>query len=265
VCQARRQEEAISTGISCNTNEPKISIVVDNVVPAANREELLLESTETVKSAIAAVPGPEMAAIEALANVDLLAIPAETFAAGICAKTRLMGIRPASRLRADSIVSAGLMDLRESGRNPWGDIVDETRDLADFSGSESVAIDLLGYLNFLARINPWNRDVPPILTESRSLAGQHQERGGKHCGQAALAAAGPEQGAGQQVRPAGYHQVRQTLQGSTRSAPGGRHRSVVADLDRQHRAPAARSYCGNRSITYISEHTRLRRLIQPQT
>jgi hypothetical protein len=72
--------------------------------------------------------------------------------------------------RPDKIVSAALTDLREGGHVPWDDIVDETRDVDDYSGSATVAQDWLGYLGS-ARIDPWNGQVPFILTESRSLAG----------------------------------------------------------------------------------------------
>jgi hypothetical protein len=72
--------------------------------------------------------------------------------------------------RLDKIVSEALTDLRERGFVRWDDIVDETRSVADFSGSASVADDLLGFLD-IARIDPWRGKVPFLLTESRSLAG----------------------------------------------------------------------------------------------
>jgi hypothetical protein len=76
--------------------------------------------------------------------------------------------------RPDQIVSAALTDLRERGRVPWDWIVDETRELSDYTGSDTVVNDLLHYLNS-ARINPWGDEwddhAPLILTESRSLAG----------------------------------------------------------------------------------------------
>jgi phage/plasmid primase-like uncharacterized protein len=72
--------------------------------------------------------------------------------------------------RPDKIVSAALTDLRESGLVPWDDIVDETREVNDFTGSATVAKDWLGFLSS-ACIDPWKGHVPFILTESRSLAG----------------------------------------------------------------------------------------------
>lgn len=72
--------------------------------------------------------------------------------------------------RPDKIVSAALTDLRERGLVRWEDIVDETRSVEDFSGSATVAEDLLGWLAS-ARLDPWKGKVPFLLTESRSLAG----------------------------------------------------------------------------------------------
>jgi hypothetical protein len=72
--------------------------------------------------------------------------------------------------RPDQIVSKALTDLRERGLVPWGDIVDETRSVEDFTGSASVAEDWLLFLD-VARIDPWRGAIPFIITESRSLAG----------------------------------------------------------------------------------------------
>src|SRR6516225_7779100 len=72
--------------------------------------------------------------------------------------------------RPDKVVSDALTDLREDGHVPWDDIVDETRQVWDFTGSDTVADDLLCYLN-AARLDPWDGEVPFIITESRSLAG----------------------------------------------------------------------------------------------
>jgi hypothetical protein len=72
--------------------------------------------------------------------------------------------------RPDKIVSEALTDLRESGRIPWDWIVDETRDVFDYSGSASVAEDWLLYLDN-ACLDPWRGQVPFIITESKSLAG----------------------------------------------------------------------------------------------
>jgi hypothetical protein len=72
--------------------------------------------------------------------------------------------------RPDKIVSEALTDLRERGFVRWEDIVDETRSVEDFSGSATVAEDLLLYLD-VALIDPWQGKIPFILTESRSLGG----------------------------------------------------------------------------------------------
>jgi hypothetical protein len=72
--------------------------------------------------------------------------------------------------RPDKIVSEALTDLRERRLVRWEDIVDETRSVEDFSGSTTVAGDLLAYLG-AARLDPWQGKIPFLLTESRSLAG----------------------------------------------------------------------------------------------
>jgi hypothetical protein len=72
--------------------------------------------------------------------------------------------------RPDKIVSEALTDLRERGLVHWEDIVDETRSVEDFSGSATVAEDLLGFLA-IARVDPWTSSIPFLLTESRSLGG----------------------------------------------------------------------------------------------
>jgi hypothetical protein len=73
-------------------------------------------------------------------------------------------------LRPDQVVIKALVDLREQGLIPWEQIVDETREVVDFTGSETVADDLMLYLRS-ARLDPWEGNPPLILTESRSLAG----------------------------------------------------------------------------------------------
>jgi hypothetical protein len=72
--------------------------------------------------------------------------------------------------RPDKIVSGALTDLRERGLVPWGWIVDETREVFDYTGSATVAADWLTYLDSACR-DPWRGQVPFIITESRSLAG----------------------------------------------------------------------------------------------
>jgi hypothetical protein len=72
--------------------------------------------------------------------------------------------------RADQDAGDALTWLREKGRIPWDDIVDETRSLDDYSGYPSIwdaAINVLEQLH----IDPWKGSWPIILTESRSLAG----------------------------------------------------------------------------------------------
>jgi hypothetical protein len=80
------------------------------------------------------------------------------------------GVINKSGVRPDQIVTKALTDLRKRGLIPWEHIVDETRDLSDYTGSATVADDLLLHLR-AARIDPWDGEAPLILTESRSLAG----------------------------------------------------------------------------------------------
>jgi hypothetical protein len=68
------------------------------------------------------------------------------------------------------LCAKALTQLRERGLILWTDIVDETRSVEDYSGSSTVAEDLLRYLPS-ARLDPWRGKVPFLLTESRSLAG----------------------------------------------------------------------------------------------
>jgi hypothetical protein len=63
-----------------------------------------------------------------------------------------------------------LMYLRLSGHIEWDWIVDETRDLNNYSGDSTIKEGVLLSLNGI-RIDPWDGDVPLIITESRSLAG----------------------------------------------------------------------------------------------
>jgi hypothetical protein len=61
-------------------------------------------------------------------------------------------------------------DLREWGVIPWQWIIDESRDLDDFSGWPTVLDGVVVYVETIG-LDPWDGDVPLILTESRSLAG----------------------------------------------------------------------------------------------
>ena len=56
--------------------------------------------------------------------------------------------------RPNKIVSAALTDLREDGLVPWDNIVDETREVFDYTGSVTVAKDWLAYLH-AACLDPW--------------------------------------------------------------------------------------------------------------
>ncbi len=52
-----------------------------------------------------------------------------------------------------------LTDLRERGTIPWSWIVDETRELENFTGSRTISEDLLSFLSS-ARLDPWNGSAP---------------------------------------------------------------------------------------------------------
>jgi hypothetical protein len=72
--------------------------------------------------------------------------------------------------RPDQILHDALTDIREDGRIPWEWIVDETRQIEDYSGYASVFEGVLAQLPYI-RLDPWRGRSPFILTESRSLAG----------------------------------------------------------------------------------------------
>jgi hypothetical protein len=67
-------------------------------------------------------------------------------------------------------MTEALTQLRERGDIPWNSIVDETRSLEDYSGYSTIKEGVMQGLDFI-RLDPWNGEVPLILTESRSLAG----------------------------------------------------------------------------------------------
>jgi hypothetical protein len=72
--------------------------------------------------------------------------------------------------RATARLGDALMYLRETGRVPWEWIVDETRDLDDYTGFENVEDGVEAAINGI-RLDPWEGDAPTIITESRSIAG----------------------------------------------------------------------------------------------
>jgi hypothetical protein len=72
--------------------------------------------------------------------------------------------------RSDQNLHDALMDIREDGRIPWNWIVDETRELEDYTGYTSVKAGMLATLPHI-KLDPWRGQAPMILTESRSLAG----------------------------------------------------------------------------------------------
>jgi len=72
--------------------------------------------------------------------------------------------------RADQNMIDALTSLREDGTIPWDWIVDETRAVSDYTGYESVKAGLTNVVDQI-KLDPWNKDAPLILTESRSLAG----------------------------------------------------------------------------------------------
>jgi hypothetical protein len=72
--------------------------------------------------------------------------------------------------RSDQNLHDALTDVREDGRIPWGDIVDETRSLENYTGYPSIKEGVLSKLPYID-LDPWRGRAPMILTESRSLAG----------------------------------------------------------------------------------------------
>ena len=119
----------------------------------------------------------------------------ELVAKGIIAKS---GDRP------DKIVSQALTDLRERGLVPWEWIVDETRSVEDYTGSLTVAIDLLLYLKrcahrSVARQHPVHhhrvavagrrvaRDVPRVPRPHRANQWPSRRLPAHRCGAAAQA------------------------------------------------------------------------------
>ena len=78
--------------------------------------------------------------------------------------------KPGGGRRPDQDMSDALTDLRESGQVPWDWIVDETRPIRYHLCYRSSKEGLKTKLPYV-RLDPWNRQAPFTLTESRSLAG----------------------------------------------------------------------------------------------
>jgi hypothetical protein len=85
---------------------------------------------------------------------------------GVISKERKVG----GGRRPDQDMNEALTDLRESGQIPWDWIIDETRSLESYTGYQSIKEGVLKVLGGLG-LDPWEGEVPLILTESRSLAG----------------------------------------------------------------------------------------------
>jgi hypothetical protein len=73
--------------------------------------------------------------------------------------------------RSDQNMIDALTYLRESGQIPWEDIVDETRELQDYTGTQLSIRDWTIRVLEHYELDPWKGRAPVILTESRSLAG----------------------------------------------------------------------------------------------
>jgi len=72
--------------------------------------------------------------------------------------------------RPDQDLHDALTDIREDGRIPWDWIIDETREVEDYTGYSSIKDGVLAKLPYI-HLDPWRDRAPLILTESRSLAG----------------------------------------------------------------------------------------------
>jgi hypothetical protein len=83
---------------------------------------------------------------------------------------RLLSKQKTGARRPDQNLHDALMDIRETGRVPWAWIVDETRELEDYTGYKSVKVGVLSKLP-IVDLDVWRGHAPLILTESRSLAG----------------------------------------------------------------------------------------------
>ena len=72
------------------------------------------------------------------------------------------------------VVTLALTQLREEGVIPWGAIIDETREVEDFTGYTSVAEGTRRVLEQIT-LDRWNGDPPFLIMESRSLGGALRE------------------------------------------------------------------------------------------
>jgi hypothetical protein len=84
-------------------------------------------------------------------------------------KTKARGHPGVTGRGVDQNVSDALLRLREVGLVPWGDIVDDTRDLSDWTGSATVHDGILSALEAI-ELDPWGGVPPLVLCESRQTA-----------------------------------------------------------------------------------------------
>lgn len=68
------------------------------------------------------------------------------------------------------VVTRALTQLREEGAIPWDAIIDETRELENYTGDASIREGIERELERL-RLDPWDGQAPFLIMESRSLGG----------------------------------------------------------------------------------------------
>ncbi len=68
------------------------------------------------------------------------------------------------------VVTLALTQLREDGAIPWDAIIDETREVEDYTGYTSVADGTRRVLEQIT-LDRWDGDAPFLIMESRSLGG----------------------------------------------------------------------------------------------
>ncbi len=99
----------------------------------------------------------------------------ELIADGIVSKVRT-GAR-----RTDQDPGDALTHLRQIGLVPWAWIVDETRELTEWTSAPTVADYVRDQVQY-ARLDPWGGEPAPlILCESRSLAGVLERIAARYC------------------------------------------------------------------------------------